>query len=322
MAVNSEGVIVTSVSVSDVKKVLGVSTSSVKELCSNSKINMWAKYKPALKRGKSGISATSFSVTENTGRTAMLNAAKSGSFGYTYTRPDSEYHLIDFLGYNHNSISPFFIENISSYEDGRIRVGQKAGLPTNNITLTDFDEIVGNNAATDGGFGVVYKPTSSSQTYLVDPMRGNSVAFPVSATQEIQFTTGTGTYEVCVFFTKANNASYGYLIPLTALTITVPKKPSTDKVQILNLTFVDGRKPRFEFTIKNISGSSLPSGDAVIKLYKKANSTTADEILEAYVSSLTNGASVNISERYEIDISSFHHWTVTYQGVTSDICEF
>lgn len=123
MALASSGI-----TVSMVKTALGVSNNNVGGLCSNSKINVWSKWKPIsadattltlsiLKSANYGVS-----ILSATTAAALLTSVQNNSnLGYIYNKPTgistSPYRLGDFRNYNHSAEMPVY----AHFADGDTR---------------------------------------------------------------------------------------------------------------------------------------------------------------------------------------------------------
>lgn len=105
---NSNGQIYGSVSVEDVKTVLGIDTNSLAGICTSSKINPKTACKPTnvasflplsmqdRKDGNYSLAIQSFS------NPVQLLKAVLTEIAYLYTIPNANFRLLDFKGYNHN----------------------------------------------------------------------------------------------------------------------------------------------------------------------------------------------------------------------------
>lgn len=111
---NSSGIISAPVSMKDVQTVLGDSSTSLAALCTSSKINMWAKYKPIPSNEKFLDIKTSYQgkgyncgISYSTANTVSgIKALYSDTDnGFSYERP-TVYRLADFNGYNHRAVCP------------------------------------------------------------------------------------------------------------------------------------------------------------------------------------------------------------------------
>lgn len=107
------------VSVADVQKALGESSSSVGRLCVSMKINMWSKAKPIRYPSRVPLTAEQrkgidgdygILIPEFASVTAMVAAIDGKANGWTYDRPvggeTSPYRLSDFDGYSHLAKAP------------------------------------------------------------------------------------------------------------------------------------------------------------------------------------------------------------------------
>ena len=91
-------------------------------------IKMWAKYKPfranitgiptenERKLNGYGVTATKYDVNSSSVRATMVDNAISGNTGWVYEKPrglayNEWFRGHDWVGYNHNSICPFYLEN-------------------------------------------------------------------------------------------------------------------------------------------------------------------------------------------------------------------
>ena len=131
----SNNKIVAPVSFADVNQILGTSHTDLASLCTDSHINIWAKFKPV--RSSDKFYTSQWDYTNNKWKSdatwwkggstqwvgginpyfaqfqftaanfaALRNKYDGGLNGWTYYAPNSVYRLMDYAGYNHNAAKP------------------------------------------------------------------------------------------------------------------------------------------------------------------------------------------------------------------------
>ena len=310
------------VKMSEVKTCIDASSvTSLKSLCTHSNINMWAKYKPVdspcsgaiteeqRRKVGYGLSAVGYDITDDDVRRQMISAAESGNYGYTYTKPGQIYRICDFIGYNHACKVPFFVRNNSKENDACISVGMLGDLPVNNLTASDLTGLLGQDNSA-GGYGIVYRRGTTTNVYYPFDDK-NNVLHPVSNDCTIHFATATGTYTACVFIAKIGDPTRGFLIPMPPLTFTVSAPVIVEKVRI-SAEMDTEKKPRFSFTITNISGERLTSGTAWLRLYDSRNNIK--DSFSFSIPALNNNAEYSDELTIE-DSGDWTKWEFTYLDV-------
>ena len=115
--------------INDVQEVLGTTSSNLKDLCTNTKINPWSKWKPINSSvttmdestlasanygiGLKQITANDIKLLTSINSTTYNNWLK----GYIYDIPSTNFRLGDFRNYEHNALPPIqsaFLDNMES----------------------------------------------------------------------------------------------------------------------------------------------------------------------------------------------------------------
>lgn len=325
---NNGGIITAPVRlIADVKTVLGETSNDLSALCKSSKINMWAKYKPIRYNSTSaltesqrayrgyGVNATRYDVDSSSVRNTMLSDSASGNTGWTYDKPrggNEPYRLGDFLGYNHNSICPFFLEDASTTGTLKVSVGQVGSLPTGNMLVTDITGIIGLDDASKSGYGFLVKKGSTVTHIDAINSGGTGVNYPLNRDHQVTLASGSGTYQVCCYIRDYNRGD-AILHPLKGFTVTIQAQ-STALVSI-DAYFDDltKTKPTFYFTITGRSSNTVYSGAAKLNIYNRDG-----KVVDSFtftIPDLTNGQIYTNSEKMEFGYEVYS-WDFTYQGVT------
>lgn len=133
--------IIAPVDVSDVQKILGVSSGDVGTLCRSNKINKWCRYKPVQypSVNATGFLTSGISIGFISDTPENIALAEPGVYEWNYQIPtggmNSPYRLTDFLGYNSACVPPITIES-----PGYTLYGDKGGavkLYLNDDSLMD-----------------------------------------------------------------------------------------------------------------------------------------------------------------------------------------
>lgn len=111
----SNGKITAPVTISNVKECLSESTYNLGKLCTSSKINKWAKYKPVQFTSVASISDQSryevnYGIDVNSAYSldiASLFTKAASNPDWAYIKPTSYFRLGDFDKYNHNAVQPY-----------------------------------------------------------------------------------------------------------------------------------------------------------------------------------------------------------------------
>lgn len=117
---NVDGKLRAQIDVSDVRNILGASSSKINELCVDANINKWAKYKPV------NVVKSDGAVTESERAGKKYGLAWSGTANlstFTYERPEKCFRIGDFSnggsktldGYNHTAPCGFMPKSIPDY---------------------------------------------------------------------------------------------------------------------------------------------------------------------------------------------------------------
>ena len=260
---NSSGKISSPVNqIADVKTVLGESVNTLSGLCTSTKINYWAKYKPvqwtevAPTRGNSATwwkavgGACGFTPKDLGSVAAVTSYCSGGLNGWVYARPDGStypYRLYDFAGYNHNATAP--IGNFNNQATTSNRSGAKfscwvavRSTESDMVNLSEFTEIkdfyLGVYLKQDGG--------NASQTlynsYKISTADG-------SALEASSYGWTAGTYKVYPFLANSGhtkwysipNVSYGTCtvvttyVTVTITNVTVSGTNFTATVKVTNV---------------------------------------------------------------------------------------
>lgn len=188
-----------SLSVNDIRVMLGESTYSLKNLSLSTKINMWSKIKPYNKDYTYGYSYSYYSTAAN-----ALAAAKTlgnGGLAWTYQRPTGNYNVGSFVGYNHGAGHPFYYRpsqtEFYTGDEASIIIGSAVN---SDYELTDF-------FSSDYKVECALKHPDNSGTIVTT----NGV---IKASNLLK----TGTYDCAVIITNGGNKVY--LTPYPYFTIT------------------------------------------------------------------------------------------------------
>lgn len=124
MALSSDNI-----SINDVQEVLGTTSSNLKDLCTNTDINPWSKWKPinssvttmdesTLASANYGIGLRQITANDIKLLTSTLSPSyNSWLKGYSYDIPSTNFRLGDFRNYEHNALPPIqsnFQDNAAS----------------------------------------------------------------------------------------------------------------------------------------------------------------------------------------------------------------
>lgn len=235
---------------------LGSSSRNVRELCTNSNINMWSRWKPIqspniggidetiLTQNRYGVSYASF-VSMNSAPTYFDNNMN----GWSYTRPTSIFRLGDFRNYKHNAVqilTSVKLPTSGMNVDTTDTVGASAFLNVNagDINAKDlfpngiyFGMIIKSGTTERYGTGTILQGTSSgAATVLVNTYalpNGIYSVYPVFCTQP---------YENKIYpspnpptsqqFIPIPNASVGTLT-IRSADMTITLRASRDKAGLL-----------------------------------------------------------------------------------------
>lgn len=140
-----------------VRGALGETAYDLKSLCTSSKINRWAKYKPVPQpsiypytdanwwKGINLNCGLSYNTYTNVGQ--LVSAVVAGTSDWTYIRPTGGlsdlYRLLDFDGYDHAAVCPVgelevpSVAQIGQNKTLDVFVPYRTGLPTS-VSLTDI----------------------------------------------------------------------------------------------------------------------------------------------------------------------------------------
>ncbi len=325
----NNGILTQPISLEDIAQCFGVSTEDLGTLCSYSDINMWAKYKP-LRHGYEGvltdaqralggygILATKYNVDNSSSRESAINNAIAGNTGWRHDKPRGEnysewYRELDFDGYNHNSICPFYLEDASLVEELRVMVGQRVNLPVNNMLVTDITGIIGLDDASKSGYGFIVKRGSTIIHIDAINSAGTDVNWPLNQNHTISLVYAAGTYQVCGYIRDYNRGN-AVLLPCSVLTIDVDKEQD---IVILSVTLsASGAKTVASLTITgNRKSPVVPAGTATLRIYN-----TSGKEIESHnyrVDQLSYGQSYSKSDRYELQYTTIGSYSLSYQGVT------
>ena len=218
---HSSGLITAPVSFADVNATLGTSHTDLGNLCKDSHINKWAKYKPVVNtvikimsqldannnwlnatwwkgtNGNCGITYTSYTKVGDA-RTAIINKTAI----WSYTKPSggssSPYRLTDFNQYDHNALPPC---TGTSAPDAQLKAGAEwkvIAIPTTDTGLNLRLNNVGNFA---------------NYYYLVAVYDGSgNLKFLQTSSKKVGQYTDSEPIEINVPY---NNGTYGYQGKLT-----------------------------------------------------------------------------------------------------------
>ena len=331
----SNGILTEAYSTSDIARCLGVSTGELGDLLVSSRINLWAKYKPVRfgadrritdeerKLAGWGVTATSYAVGDASVRQEMISNAINGNFGWSHAAPRgisaslTEWgRQLDFDGYNHNALCPFFFENYYTADtvELKIRIGQRSGLPSGNLSVTDITGIIGLDDPSLSGYGFILKKGAAYTHVDAINSAGTGVNYPLSQTHEIVLTTVQGTYDVCAYIRDYNRGT-AVLVPLPALHVTVTAPLANVKINA-SLSMQSSSKSKFTFTITGQKSTGVTAGTATLRIYNSAGGSLG--MYNFAIPFLANGASYSLPspEVIEIPFSTIARWTFSYSGVT------
>lgn len=225
---NSGGIISSPVrQIADVKTVLGESVNTLSGLCTSTKINYWAKYKPVRLtavapdrssdwwKGEASHGSCGFTPMTVGSLADLVNYySTAGSLnGWVYARPDGStypYRLYDFAGYNHNA-TPF----ISDFRSQTSATNRSGGTYACWIAIRGNDSSMVNvsdlTLLSTYYFGAYLKRTSGTatrtlyNTYTISEADGSAIEASSSGWT-------AGTYDVYPFLTNSSHNTF-YTIP-------------------------------------------------------------------------------------------------------------
>lgn len=313
---------------SQIQSLVGVSTNNYADIFTMGVIKMWAKYKPVRynatgvlteaqrKAAGYGVSATKYDVDASGVPATMLDNAMAGNTGWVYNRPrglsyNEWFRGWDWVGYNTEAVCPFYFENASITGQLKIRVGQVASLPTNNMAVTDITDIIGLDDPSMSGYGFIIRSGSNVRHIDAISSDGKTMNYPLNTDHEVILTEVTGTYEVCVYIRDYNRGNV-VLLPLSGMTITVAKPQAVVKITA-GFDDLSLSKPTFSFTITGNSSTTVTAGTATLRLYNSAEKEF--EIFNYDIPALAYNATHSGSEKLELN-QEVASWTFTYKGVT------
>ena len=327
----NNGILTKPISISEISQCLGVASQDLGTLCISGQINMWAKYKPVRRPSYSelteeqrrgvgyGTDATHIDVSSTSGRKQACDNAIAGDTGWYHDKPTdntgagNQYRILDFNGYNHNAVGPFFFENayIANTVEAKIRIGQRAGLPQGNMAVTDITSITGNDITAGYGF-ILKRGTVYTHVDAINDA-GTGVKYPISDSHEIVLTTVQGTYDVCAYIRDYSTGN-AVLVPVPTLRITVTA-PLADVKITASLTQQSASKSKFTFTITGQKSTGVSAGTATLRIYNSAGGQLG--LYNYDIPFLANGASYSpqFPETIEIPYSDIARWTFSYSGV-------
>lgn len=329
MPVNS-GIITTPVTEpSEIQNLLGYSgLTDYGAIFNLPTIKMWAKYKPFRgnftgipteadrKKAGYGITATKYDVDAAGAPATMIANAMAGDTGWTYEKPrglayDEWYRAWDFVGYNHNAICPFFLEDATIVGQLRIHVGQVANLPTNNMQVVDITDIIGLDDPSMSGYGFIIRNGTTVRHIDAISDDGVSMKWPLNQEHTVVLSEVAGTFDVCCYIRDYNRGNV-VLHPIKGFTATVAKPAPIVRIEA-GFNDISLLKPTFSFRIIGNSSQAVTADTAVLRVYntsgKEFNSFTYS------IPTLSMNQEYSDSERLELD-TQIASWTFTYKGVS------
>lgn len=196
----------------DVRTLLGETVNTLSGLCTSSKINPWAKYKPVRWSGttrasnwwQGSASTHRCGFVIPTYATASDITANAMSDAWDYQRPNGgtyPYRLYDFSGYNHNAAVTFnaLVPTRAVYSNGSCNGVVKFQIftaSTNGLAMTDIFNGTFYWGVAVGG----YVKTSSSA------ISSGGTTISLDGCPKI---TGTGTYLVAAVITSYKQTTWG-----------------------------------------------------------------------------------------------------------------
>lgn len=295
-------------------------------------INMWARFKPVrsstlhklvddngnptdeLKILNFGLTITTFdsNSVEN-----ILSAAMADNTGWSYGKPRGSaynewFRGWDWVGYNHAAECPFYFEAYSSGGSLKVRVGQRAGLPTNSLQVTDIGGVIGLDNPTGSGYGFIYKRGSNAAVHEWFDTSGTSVKYPLTEDHEVTLTSVAGTYQVCAYIGDLNHTGTVVLVPIKGQTVTV-SAPLPDVTITAYFNDLSLANPTFYFTIKCNASGGISAGTAELKL--KNSSGKEFESFQFSIPALSYNGTYSYDEKFELS-ETVASWSFTYKGVT------
>ena len=189
---NSNGIISKPVRTIDPGQVLGITSRDVGTLCSSSKINMWAKYKPVSYYKRSALTederaSVGYGIAPYT-HNIMSNiydkysGLESGTRlnGWVYDKPKgaplSPFRMRDFDGYDHKSPHPIGAYTLTG---GNVGIGQNDGCSAS-LFLSYKDEYINISDYYEGWyFGVCVYKSNNNFWYATNdyPISKSDVSF-------------------------------------------------------------------------------------------------------------------------------------------------
>ena len=190
-----------SLSVNDIRVMLGESTYSLRGLSLSTKINMWSKIKPYNKEYTYGYSFSYYSTAAN-----ALAAAKTlgnGGLAWTYQRPTGNYNVGSFVGYNHGAGHPFYYRPSQT----EFYTGDEANILIGSAVNSDYE--LSDFFSSDYKIECALKHPDNLDSGTIVTTNG-----VIKASNLLK----TGTYDCAVIITNGGNKVY--LTPYPYFTIT------------------------------------------------------------------------------------------------------
>lgn len=338
-------VITSPVSVTKIRQVLSETSNDVATLCSSSKINMWAKYKPvqvatpkALTEEQRhqvsyGIAVQTVSLAYPNGanNAAIFDNAENGSFGWSYSGPvggvQSPYRLGDFKGYNHACSSPFYLRAAETGElKAQVVVGSSKAseLPDGNITPDIVRIIAGLESPQAAGYGLLYRKDGT--TTIMDAVNdAGEPKYPLVdangdlAHYNIDISSDYGTYKVAAYIVNTQQ-SLCYMVPVPVVTCIVK---ATQKISRISMRALGSGKLIFQIYIFGnpdyLETNTIPKGTTGNIYIYKNKGDAAPEIVQPFELNIELNSQYD-STYLEIGtdayMNDYHYVTVTFLDCT------
>ena len=304
---NSNGIITAPVSIDDVKTVLGVASNDLAVLCSSPKINMWAKYKPVpLNKNfnsdewdqannfwkndavwwkgenfeDTSICGMKVGVAADNTAAALINLYDGNLNGWAQKLPSGgasePFRLSDFIGYNHNAVTPFggHLSGFAVYNTDKSAYKIQCGMSYVNTTSNTEFYLTDLGVLGESYFGCLVVDSNGSVAATINATSPLKDAGFTAINDAVSTVTAKQTYKIVPFLLNIRTVTVPFLSPIE---ITIPDKISTPS----SSTGGDGTEINISITAIFVSTTSIAvtvngptTSDCVVTL--KTGGTTVD----------------------------------------------
>lgn len=279
------------------------------KLCTSDRINIWSKYKPVIHHftdrptdwWKGAMLDCGIKIKQHTTAEALIGSIANGERQYSHNKPENNYRLGDFAGYN-----PTVMPVLRDVPMAGILYQSATSLSVTamykNGNYTDYEippEDIYNQLDTKWYFGLAIK-RGTKVYWMTNSEPGNmSVTVPVNANSDTIFTTGTAQMAAFIsqckrpgFYTSSEGPSKFCAIPMaTVHEVTI--KASTIEASIRGV-YANGVLT-YTVTVKNTTGSS----EIINQCVAHVTDTAGDRVY--YIDTFDTPGSIGGNQQWTFD---------------------